>query len=138
MSARILIVEDEVLIALEIEAIVEDLGYEPVGIAPDAAEALRLAANGVDIALVDLHLRDGLTGPQIGKLLSEQHGASVVFVTANPRVLGDGVPGTIGVVEKPTDERAIGAAIDYAVSLRHGRDMPPPPILKTFGQSLGG
>lgn len=132
MTARVLIVEDEVLIALDMEAMIEDLGHDPVGIAPDSDDALRLAeTQQPDVALVDLHLRDGLTGPQIGKLLSEL-GITVVFVTANPRLLGDGIPGTIGVVPKPTDDRAIGGAIAYAMSVRHGRPMPPPPALQPF------
>lgn len=44
MCARIMIVEDETLVALELEAILGDLGYMPVGIAGDAPSALRLAA----------------------------------------------------------------------------------------------
>jgi DNA-binding response OmpR family regulator len=132
MSSRIIIVEDEIFIALEIQSVLEDMGYEVVGIAPDAAEARRLGAAKPDIALVDLNLRDGLTGPQIGKLLSEEFGISVIFVTANPRVLGAGVPGTLGVVEKPADGDLIGAAVTYAECLREGRYMPPPPAMRAF------
>ncbi len=132
MTARVLIVEDEVLIALDMEAMIEDLGHEPVGIAPDSEEALKLAdREEPHVALVDLHLRDGLTGPQIGRLLS-QRGITVVFVTANPRLLGSGIPGTVGVVPKPTDDKAIGAAIAYAMSVRQGEPAPPPPALVPF------
>lgn len=134
MTARILIVEDEFLIAMEIEAMLEEMGHQPVGIAPDSAAALRLAEARPDIALVDLHLRDGLTGPQIGRILADEYDITVIFVTANPRLLGTGVPGTIGVVEKPTDERAIGAAIDYAMSIRDGMQVPPPPVLRAFSR----
>ena len=135
MTARILIVEDEILIGLEIEAMIEDLGHQSVGIAPDVDEAMRLAETRPDIALVDLHLRDGLTGPQIGRILSEQFDVTVIFVTANPRLLGSGVPGTIGVMEKPIDEQAIGAAIAYAIERRGGANVMPPPVLRPF-QSL--
>lgn len=135
MPTRVMIVEDEILIAIETENVLQDRGYIVTGIAPDAAEARRLAAAKPDIALVDLNLRDGLTGPAIGKELTEQFGIAVIFVTANPRLLGEGVPGTLGVVEKPVDNDIIGSAVDYARHVRIGIPATPPAMFKLFGQS---
>ena len=118
--ARILIVEDEMLVAFEVEAILADLGHEVVGIAADFDTALSLADQRVDLALVDLNLRDGLTGPEIGQRLGERDDVAVLFVTANPRILGDGIAGTIGVLTKPTDEASVRAAVDYALRVRTG------------------
>ena len=133
MPARILIVEDEMLVAMELESILEDLGHEPVGIAPDLAAAEELATEALDLALVDLNLRDGLTGPEIGTRLCDR-GVSVLFITANPRVLGDGIAGAVGVLTKPTDEPTVRAAVDYALKVRSGaRDIQPPAALRTFG-----
>ncbi len=133
MSAKILIVEDEMLVAMELEAILEDLGHTPVGIAADLTDAEQLASLPIDLALVDLNLRDGLTGPEIGKRLSAR-GVTVLFITANPRQLGEGIVGTIGVLEKPTDEQTVRAAIDYALGVRSGQcNFAPPPTLKLFG-----
>lgn len=133
MTARILIVEDEMLVAMELESILEDLGYEPVGIAPDLQAAEELATEPLDLALVDLNLRDGLTGPEIGARLCSR-GVSVLFITANPRVLGEGIAGTVGVLTKPTDEDTVRAAVDYALKLRSGvREIRPPAALQTFG-----
>ena len=133
MTARILIVEDEMLVAMELESILEDLGHEPIGIAPDLSAAERLAQSPLDLALVDLNLRDGLTGPEIGKRLSAR-GVTVLFITANPRVLEDGVAGTIGVLTKPTDEDTVRAAVDYALKVRSGvQDVDPPEALRLFG-----
>lgn len=133
MSARILIVEDEMLVAMELEAILEDLGYISVGIAPDMPTALELATLKPDLALVDLNLRDGLTGPEIGRHLSGQHDASVLFITANPRELGDGIAGTIGVLTKPTDIEIVAAAVEYALRRKVGDVAAvPPPSLKLF------
>jgi len=132
MFARILIVEDEMLVALELESILEDLGHTPIGIAPDLATAERYFEQPIDLALVDLNLRDGLSGPQIGARLSE-NGVMVLFITANPRLLGDGVAGTVGVIAKPTDQATVKAAIDFALGIREGRAVPPPPSLKLFG-----
>lgn len=133
MTARILIVEDEMLVAMELESILQDLGHMPVGIAPDLQTAERLADEPLDLALVDLNLRDGLTGPEIGKRLGER-GASVLFITANPRLLGNGIAGTIGVLTKPTDEETVRAAVDFALKVRSGvEDMEPPAALRRFG-----
>lgn len=132
MSARILIVEDEILVALELENILEDLGHEPVGIVPDVQAAELYFDEDLDLALVDLNLRDGLTGPQIGQRLGEQ-GVTVVFITANPGLLGSGVAGAIGVITKPTDENTVKAAVDYALGMREGRSVNPPPALRLFG-----
>lgn len=132
MTARILIVEDEMLVACEMQAILEDNGYVTVGIAPDLATAERHVDQQLDVALVDLNLRDGLTGPQIGRRLSHA-GAHVIFITANPAQIGEGVAGTIGVLTKPTDEPTLIAAVTYALARRAGQTIDPPPLLKLFG-----
>ena len=79
----------------------------------------------LDLALVDLNLRDGLTGPEIGKLLCAR-GVTVLFITANPRQLGDGIAGTIGVLTKPTDEATVRAAVDYALGAAQRRPLGQP------------
>jgi DNA-binding response OmpR family regulator len=123
MSNSILIVEDEALIALEMESILEDSGYDVVGIASDLEGALAFADRTIDLALVDLNLRDGLTGPEIGRRLANEHRVKVLFVTANPRLLGEGIAGTIGVLTKPTDESSLRSAVAFA--LRQTSDAPP-------------
>lgn len=132
MSARILIVEDEMLVALDLECVLADLGHQTVGIVPDLETANRYFDEAIDLALVDLNLRDGLTGPQIGARLSAK-GVSVVFITANPRLIADGVAGAIGVITKPTDEATVKAAVDYALGIRAGEAVAPPPAMRLFG-----
>ncbi|MGE0725779.1 MAG: response regulator, partial [Alphaproteobacteria bacterium] len=63
MGARILIVEDEILVAMELEYILREAGHDVAGIAADTSSVGRLAAPDIDLALVDLNLRDGVTGP---------------------------------------------------------------------------
>jgi DNA-binding response OmpR family regulator len=132
MAARILIVEDEMLVAFELESILDDLGHDPVGIVPDVQAAELYFDEALDLALVDLNLRDGLTGPQIGERLGER-GVTVLFITANPALLGNGIAGAVGVLTKPTDERTVKAAVDYALGVREGRDVSPPSALRLFG-----
>lgn len=126
-KAKILIVEDEFVVAMNLEAILEDRGHQSVGIAPDLDTALQLVDQQPDLALVDINLRDGETGPIIAQRLRDR-GVAVLFVTANPRML-DKIPGTraIGVLTKPCDEDLILAAVDYAMSARQGIPLPSPP-----------
>lgn len=133
MTARVLIVEDEMLVAMEMQAILEDAGHQPVGIAADLRTAETYFEEPVDLALVDLNLRDGLTGPQIGRLLGER-GVPVLFVTANPRILGEGIAGAVGVITKPTDQQTLLKAVDYTLAIRSGQGAASaPPSLRLFG-----
>lgn len=133
MSGSILIVEDEFLVALEMQSILEDAGYTVLGIAADLEGAMAYASEEIGLALVDLNLRDGLTGPQIGEQLANQYHAAVLFVTANPRLLGDGISGTIGVLTKPTDEESLLEAVRYAFRRRDGERLAAPEFVRCFG-----
>ncbi|MFM9977479.1 MAG: response regulator [Sphingomonadaceae bacterium] len=137
MTAKILIVEDEILVAVAAKLMLQSLGHEIVGIAPDLPTALAISDRArPDLALVDLNLRDGLTGPQIGEKLCAEHNVAVLFVTANPRILGNGITGTIGVLTKPTDRDAIEGAVNDALRIRRGdTDAAPPRALKTFSKA---
>jgi DNA-binding response OmpR family regulator len=127
MPARILIVEDEFLIANNLMAVLEDAGHEPIGIAPDLTSAMELAQERPDLALVDVHLRDGPTGPVIAEKLTREHGVPVLFVTANPRMISGPPSAGLGVLGKPCDDRVIEAAVDYALRIRAGEAAGQPP-----------
>jgi DNA-binding response OmpR family regulator len=128
---RVLIVEDEIIVATEIEYVVSEMGHDSVGIAADQKTALAHAQEA-DIALVDLNLRDGPTGATIGKILAQTHGVTVVFMTANPSQLGDGVAGTVGVLPKPATERDLREVVDFAVAKRAAAQAKPPKRLRLF------
>ena len=134
MTARILIIEDEALVAMELRFVLEDLGYEVVGSAADARTARNLVKeNEVDLALVDIHLSDGPTGIELGRTLAHEDGVTVLYMTANPGMVRDGVAGTIGVLSKPTEERAVFKAVDYALRRRKGEPVEyAPPELQLF------
>lgn len=81
---RVLIVEDEALIAMAHEDAVADAGYDVVGVATDSAEALRLAGEGSpSLALVDVRLGDGPTGAEVALRLLREHDVRSVFITAS-------------------------------------------------------
>jgi CheY-like chemotaxis protein/DNA-directed RNA polymerase specialized sigma24 family protein len=84
--AAVLIIEDEVFIALDIQQIVRNLGLSVVGIAKNRAEALRMA----DLArpkliLADYKLRDE-SGVDVVKAIRAQMDANVIYVTSHPEV----------------------------------------------------
>lgn len=135
MSARILVIEDEALVAMELRFVLEDLGHKVIGTVADARSARRLVQESeVDLALVDIHLSDGPTGIDLGRELAQELGVTVLFMTANPGMVRNGVAGAIGVLSKPTDERAVQTAVDYALGRRAGRPVEyAPPELQLFG-----
>ncbi len=112
-AVNVVIVEDEFLVALQLEDIVEDSGHRLVATVPDFASAT-LINKPVDVALVDLNLRDGPTGPAIARMLSERFGARIVYVTANSGQIGAPAPTALGVIHKPFSRQTIEAAILYA------------------------
>jgi DNA-binding NtrC family response regulator len=130
-TCRILIVEDEIFVAAEIEHMIEDLGHAAIGIAANQRSALALA-NRTDVALIDLNLEDGPTGMNIGHILAQTHGVTVIFMTANPSQLGEGVPGTLGVLPKPVTERELKDAVTFAVAHRRAMEAAPPRRLRLF------
>jgi CheY-like chemotaxis protein len=127
-KSRVLIVEDEYLVAADLEAGLQELGYVSAGIAQDLETAMGLARAGPDIALVDVHLRDGETGPLIARRLVEDFAVKVLFVTANPRMVVDtDLPGVIGVISKPCPHYLIAAALEYALGVGDRVPLPAPP-----------
>ncbi|MBT0669446.1 response regulator [Novosphingobium profundi] len=116
-AAKILIVEDEFLLALQLEDILMDGGHAVVGTLSDRAALGSLAESAVrpDVALVDLNLRDGLTGPEVARDLCDRFGVHVIYVTANPGQIGTPASRAVGVVQKPFNREAILAAIHYVL-----------------------
>lgn len=130
MVYKILIVEDQLLIALHIEDAVLALGHDVVAIAANQRDAL-MHMHDCDIALVDVQLQDGITGPSIGAALANS-GATVMFMTANPDLLGEGVPGTLGVISKPIFDLELVGAIQFAADLRAGSEALAPERFRRF------
>ncbi len=130
--ARFVIIEDEFLVALDLQGQIESLGHEVIAIAPDSATLATVDISTVDAALVDLHLRDGLTGPEIGASLAAAD-ILVLFITANPALLGNGIAGTVGVLTKPTDHNMVSSAIGFLLARMDGAEVAAPPALRLFG-----
>ena len=75
---------------------------------------------------------------KIGEILTNVYNIPVLFVTANPRMLGSGIPGTIGFLAKPYDAETISKAVAYALDFQDNTRLPPPPFIHVFEQNLAG
>ncbi|MDQ3125863.1 MAG: response regulator [Pseudomonadota bacterium] len=125
---RVLIVEDQALLAMELELVLAESGCDVVGTAMDSDGAIAIAERErPDLALVDINLLDGMTGPDIARRLIKEHGSAVVFLTANPEQIPEGFAGALGAVSKPFDEATIRAVVAFAEQfIRHGAMGEPP------------
>lgn len=114
MTLNILIVEDEAILAVELECIVRELGHNVVGIAASSPEAIALAdRKQPDLALVDVNLKDGPTGPEAARKLAEEGQVAVLFTTSNPDRIPSDFAKACGLVTKPYSEHGLKAAITF-------------------------
>lgn len=83
LRPRALIVEDEIVIALDLENAMADLGYDVCALAPSQRSARAVAMEEEpDLALVDVCLDGGREGIETARWLREVCGISIIFVTA--------------------------------------------------------
>jgi two-component system, response regulator PdtaR len=81
---RVLVVEDEMILAMHLEALVSAFGHEVCGIARSTDEALRLAAALTpDVVLTDIRLARGSSGIDLARELHARTGMRCIFVSAN-------------------------------------------------------
>jgi|ERR1700692_3421063 CheY-like chemotaxis protein len=113
---RVIIVEDEIFVALHLETILQDLGFEVCEIIATGREALDFALRiQPDIIFMDINLRGDIDGIEAARLIREQTGIPVVFVTAYgdeatlKRV--EAVAPDAPVLQKPAMTQALVAAI---------------------------
>jgi CheY-like chemotaxis protein len=131
-SQRILVVEDEILIALELESLLQDVGHAVVGIAASSREAIDAGSQlKPDLAFVDIHLADGPTGVDVARRLN-QMGVTVLFMTANAKRIPEDYAGALGVISKPYTERGVRQALDYATTKQRGGQALPAKDSMTF------
>ncbi len=85
---KVLVVEDEALIAAHERAILEAAGHAVVGVTSDAEEAFLLCQQDPpDVAVVDVRLAGGLNGVTLALEIARRHGVAIVLVTGNPQAV---------------------------------------------------
>ena len=86
MTLSVLIVEDEMLLALDLEDILIDAGYDVVGNAVDMHQAIAMCekhGEGIDIAIMDVQLARGTNGVETAKVLRQRWDIPSLFVSGN-------------------------------------------------------
>ena len=116
-----MIVEDEVLLAMELESEIEAAGHQVVALAADSKEAMEAAnSQSPEFAFVDIQLLDGPTGIEVGRFLASQ-GVPYVFVSGNLKRIPDDFAGALGAIEKPYTANGLQNALIYVEALMSGR-----------------
>ncbi|WP_174298903.1 response regulator [Sphingomonas bacterium] len=117
---RLLVVEDEPLVAFDAEHMLGDAGYVVVGTVDRVTEAVRLIGDGasIDLVLVDMNLADG-SGMDVA-IAARAADVPVIFVTGQRP--SDAMTVAVGCLSKPYLQRDMLAAIDAVDAVLAGRE----------------
>jgi CheY-like chemotaxis protein/DNA-directed RNA polymerase specialized sigma24 family protein len=117
LATNVLIVEDEPIVALDLQRLVRDLGHTVIAVAATRAEALA-AANGrrLGLILTDVRLADGSSGLDVATDILRDFDIPVIFITAFPERLltGEGQEPAF-LVAKPFQDATVRALIGQAL-----------------------
>jgi PAS domain S-box-containing protein len=140
-SARVLIVEDERVVATHVERSLRDAGYLVTGIAASALEARQLVAEAPpDVALVDIRLRGKGEGFEIAERLRVENDVPVVYMTAHTdddTLQRAARTGAYGYVVKPFTIGEVKSALQVAL-YKHGLDQHLAERERWFSTTLRG
>ena len=118
-SLRVLVVEDEGLVAAGLKGQLEDIGHQVLGLAKDAEEAVRLASKiQPDLIMMDIRI-PGTDGIEAARAILAQEAVPIVFLTAYPdedfvRRAGDA--GGMAYLLKPVNESTLRSTIEVALA----------------------
>jgi DNA-directed RNA polymerase specialized sigma24 family protein len=117
LSANVMIIEDESIIALHIKQIVESLGHRSIGIVRTRDEAVAMArAEFPELVLADISLADGSSGIDAVKDILAEQSVPVIFITAFPeRLLTGERPEPTYLITKPFEPETVIATIGQAL-----------------------
>jgi CheY-like chemotaxis protein len=117
IATDVLIIEDETFIAMDIEALVESLGHNVIGIARTHTEALALAKRKrPGLILADIQLADGSSGLDAVNELLGTFEVPVIFITAYPeRFLTGQRPEPAFLIAKPFQLAVVSAVVSQAL-----------------------
>ena len=121
-KAKVLVVEDEKIIARDIESTLKRIGHESAGSVAKGEEAVSLAGKlNPDLILMDITLKGDMDGIEAAKIINETLGIPVIYITAHQDE--DTIEKTketnpYGYITKPLDDRDLGTAINSAVYRR--------------------
>ncbi len=118
-KAKILIVEDEAIIAMEIENQLQSLGYEVTSIVDTGEKAIEKAeADKPDLILMDIRIKGEMDGIEAAEEVRNKYGIPVIFSTAyldEERIERAKITMPFGYVLKPIQERDLKVTIEMAL-----------------------
>lgn len=118
VSGRIMVIEDEAIIALDLQSIIADMGHAITGVARTHDGAVALAnKERPDLILSDIQLADGSSGIEaVNEILAAAGDIPVIFITAFPeRLLTGDRPEPAFVITKPYSEKQVQLAVSQAM-----------------------
>jgi len=121
--AQILVVEDEAVVAMDIQSKLEDLSYSVIALIRSGEEAVQTACEmRPDLILMDINLQGEMDGISAAACIQERNPTPVVYMTAH----GDKetlhrakMTEPLGYIIKPFDEQDLRAAIEVALNKHH-------------------
>jgi DNA-binding response OmpR family regulator len=135
---RIMIVEDEYLVARDLERILRLAGHEIIGPAATAESAYGLAGETkLDLALLDIRLSDGSTGPAVAPRLWDRHRVPSLFVSGIPTDNPAYTHAALGALTKPVSSLVLLRSIEVTRRIMSGEPLwrhDVPAELRLFGQ----
>jgi DNA-directed RNA polymerase specialized sigma24 family protein len=126
IATDVLIIEDEALIAMDLEQLVKSLGHRVIGVARTHSKAVALAkANPPGLILADIHLADNSSGLDAVNELLRSFEMPVIFITAYPeRFLTGERPEPAFLIAKPFQPSAVSAVISQALFFERNARRP--------------
>ncbi|AGT10503.1 response regulator [Paracoccus aminophilus] len=118
ISGKVMVIEDETIIAMDLRGIVQTMGHEVTGIARTHTAAIELAQKKrPDLILADIQLADGSSGiDAVNELLQSLGHIPVIFITAFPeRLLTGDRPEPAFLISKPYSEEQVRSAVSQAM-----------------------
>jgi len=131
---RVLIVEDEPAIAMDISGILQDEGYLIAGIAHNSIKALDLLkSRAIDVALLDISIKGNLDGIDIANIIKENYDIPFVFLTsfADKETLSRVMETTpYGYIVKPFKDRDLKPALEVALLRKQSEELSFPSLTR--------
>jgi DNA-binding response OmpR family regulator len=121
MSMRIIVVEDEAIIALCIGMTLQEAGHEVLGPVASFDSCLKLVEQEVpELALIDINLEKGGSGIDVARVLLDRWRVMSIFVSSQHRQARDNMEAAIGCLDKPFATRSLVETIEVAKDLKQG------------------
>lgn len=119
-AVRVLIVEDESIIAMTLRHTLADLGYEVIDTVSSGKAAIQaVSQGGIDLILMDINIDGNIDGIETASRIRQQHNIPVIYLTSyadDQTILRAEKTGSLGYILKPFKGREVRAAIQIAIS----------------------